>query len=99
MKNKSQSQSAPEQAGNVNSPVVWMYEYYGLQNEWCSEEHWYQCVGTIKPMEGEFIRHIIPLYVYAIPEGYCIVPIEPSEISTDAVEAAGRCTACGDELI
>jgi len=25
--------------------------------------------------------------------------VPPPEISTDAVEAAGRCTACGEELI
>jgi len=129
MKNKSQSQSAPDQAGNVNSPVkpfCYKYRHHSM---------WGGTMLLDEPTyDGQEAIETIPLY--RLPEGHCIVPIEPTvvmreaiqhfiphmsfiktrqfykamlaasptnvpppEISTDAVEAAGRCTACGEELI
>ena len=142
MKNKSQSQSAPEQAGNVNIPVA--ITRTGFQLEWCAPYYGLIDLGVPK-------QHPDGTKLYAIPAGYCIVPkqvlldcdkaftsnrvwngqgwtqnpihpfafkkaaklvrdeldrvfasptnVPPPEISTDAVEAAGRCTACGEELI
>ena len=63
---RSFEQSAHEQAGNVNSPAAWMAHEDGRV---CTiAQHILMHTETYKAFS-------IPLY--RLPEGYCIVPIEP----------------------
>jgi len=39
--------------------VGWVWEEFGLENEWCSEDDWFTVMSTTKPhIELQFKHHI-----------------------------------------
>ena len=70
--------SAPEQAGNVNSPFCYKYRHHSM---------WGGTVLLDNPTyDGQDAIETIPLY--RLPEGFVLVPIEPDRKRLDAGLAA-----------
>ena len=83
------AQSAPEQAGNMNSL------HADIMNIQCKIPPQFTWLMKYAYKIGHRdARHAAAELVSASQTN-----IPPPEIITDAVEAAGRCTACGEELI
>lgn len=38
--------------------VGWMWEEFGLQNEWCSEDDWYTVLSDVKPSFSLSQKHL-----------------------------------------
>ena len=86
------AQSAPEQAGNMNS------------HAWLDEQDFYEVMQAYRHTPANYPQDVVAAFECVKDFIRAMLAARqmnstPPEISTDAVEAAGRCTACGEELI
>jgi hypothetical protein len=57
-------------------PSAWSFEC----RQW--NDVWIAVISTVEPEHGDYARNIVPLY--AVPPGYAVVPIEPTEKMKEA---------------